>query len=334
MQYAKLSKDAAVLQYRMAENNLHLNITAFFLETLCAKENIKNCKSIVASLEEQEKLISIRVRHGKVTTAELLQIQSKLAEAENTLLSAEHSYNLSRINICQLLELEDYKLFEPVVNREDSIYYSVDNYVDILSKINSLPEIILAQKNIELAKKNVQISRAQYYPTLSLSLGYGTSFSSARQKMVQNENGSYTYSSYPFGEQYKDNASKYISLGLSIPIFIGSTVNNAKKAKLELKRNEYDLYTAKKHIEKELTQAIMDAETSWKKLVGSKKYLSFAQETARQITLKFEAGNVGVIEYNDVISSLIEAQTQFLAAKYEYIFKTKVLSLYQNEFLF
>ncbi|EYA78685.1 hypothetical protein AC239_15760 [Bacteroides fragilis] len=40
------------------------------------------------------------------------------------------------------------------------------------------------------------------------------------------------------------------------------------------------------------------------------------------------------MEYNDVVSSLVEAHTQFLSAKYEYIFKTKVLSLYQNEFVF
>lgn len=332
LQYSKLNKEAAALKYKKAENDLYLNITAYFLETLCAQENIKNCRSIVESLKKQEELVSIKVDHGKVTVGDLLQIQSKLANAENTLLSAEHSYDLSRMNLCQFLELKDYKSFIPSVTDVDSARFYHYNHIDLLGRIDCLPEIALAKKNIELSKKSIQISKAQYYPTLSLSLGYGSSFSNARQKVLQSEDGSYVYNSYPFWEQYKDNASQYISLGLSIPLFTNSTINSIKKAKLELKRSEYDFYTAKKQVVKELTQTIMDVETAWKKFQGSRKYLSSAQEGVRQITLKFETGAVGITEYNDVVSSLIEAQTQFLSSKYEYIFKSKVLDLYQTVF--
>lgn len=332
LQYSKLNKEAAALKYKKAENDLYLNITAYFLETLCAQENIKNCTSIVESLKEQEELVSVKVNHGKVTVADLLQIQSKLADAENTLLSAEHSYDLSRMNLCQLLEIKDYISFIPSVVNTDSIEFYHYNHIDILGGIDYLPEIALAKKNIELSKKSMQISKAQYYPTLSLSLGYGSSFSNARQKVLQNEDGSYLYNSYPFWEQYKDNASQYILLGLSIPLFTNSSINSVRKAKLELKRNEYAFYTAKKQAEKEITQAMMDADTAWKKFQGSKKYLASAQEAKRQITLKFEAGAVGVTEYNNVVSSLVQAQTQYLSAKYEYMFKTKVLNFYQKHY--
>ena len=64
------------------------------------------------------------------------------------------------------------------------------------------------------------------------------------------------------------------------------------------------------------------------------KNLSSSEEVIRQILLKFEIETTSIMEYNDVVSSLVEAHTQFLSAKYEYIFKTKVLSLYQNEFVF
>lgn len=333
LQYSKLNKEAAALKYKKAENDLYLNITAYFLETLCAQENIKNCRSIVESLKDQEDLISVKVDHGKVTEADLLQIQSKLSDAENTLLSAEHSYDLSRMKLCQLLEIKDYRSFIPSVVNTDSIEFSPYSHTDILAGIDYLPEIALAKKNIELSRKSIQISKAQYYPTLSLSLEYGSSFSNARQKVLQNEDGSYIYKSYPFWKQYKDNASQYISLGLSIPLFSNSSINSVRKAKLELKRNEYAFYTAKKQAEKEITQAVMDAETAWKKLQGSKKYLASAQEAKRQITLKFKVGAVGLTEYNDVISTFIKAQAQCLSAKYEYMFKTKVLYLFQNKFV-
>lgn len=333
LQYSKLNKEAVAFKYKKAENDLYLNITAYFLETLCALENIKNCTSIVESLKEQEELISVKVDHGKVTVADLLQIQSKLADAENTLLSAEHTYDLSRMNLCQLLEIKDYTSFFPSVINTDSIEFYHYSRTDILGGIDYLPEIALAKKNIELARKSIQISKAQYYPTLSLSLGYGSSYSNVRQKVLQNEDGSYIYDSYPFWKQYKDNTSQYISLGLSIPLFTNSNINSVRKAKLELKRNEYALCMEKKQLEKELTQTIMDVETAWKKFQSTKKYISYAQEAVRQVTLKLEAGTVDVVEYNDVVSSLVEGQTQYLSAKYEYMFKTKVLHLFQNEFV-
>jgi outer membrane protein len=190
------------------------------------------------------------------------------------------------------LEIKDYISFIPSVVNTDSIEFYHYNHIDILGGIDYLPEIALAKKNIELSKKSMQISKAQYYPTLSLSLVYGSSFSNARQKVLQNEDGSYLYNSYPFWEQYKDNVSQYISLGLSIPLFTNSSINSVRKAKLELKRNEYAFYTAKKQAEKEITQVMMDVETAWKKFQGSKKYLASAHEAKRQITLKFEAGAV------------------------------------------
>lgn len=105
------------------------------METLCAKENIGNCKNIVESLQKQEEQISIKVGHGKVTIADLLQIQARLADAENTLLSAKHNYDLSRMNLRQFLELKDYKTFVPNVTVVDSIEYCNFSQTDILNGI-------------------------------------------------------------------------------------------------------------------------------------------------------------------------------------------------------
>lgn len=334
LQYSKMSKEAASLNYKKAENDLTLNITAYFLETLCAQENIRNCESIVKSLKKQEELTAEKVKHGKVTTADLLQIQSQLADAENTLLSAMHSYNMARINICQILEITDFRSFNPKNDFNDSITsYVFNDYYDIMENTGHMPEIRLAMKNISMSKKNIQIAKAQYYPALSLSAGYGTSYSNARQKAIANPDGSYTYRPYHFREQYADNASQYIAVSLSIPLFSNlSTINNVKRAKIELQRAEYALETAKKQLQKEMLQAVMDAETAWKKYEGSKKFLNSASEAARQITIKYETGAASVLEYNNVMTSLIEAQTQYLSSKYEYIFKMKVLSFYKNGF--
>ena len=54
LQVAKIGKQTASLQVEKACNDLKLNITAYFLEVLCARENITNCESLVESLRQQE----------------------------------------------------------------------------------------------------------------------------------------------------------------------------------------------------------------------------------------------------------------------------------------
>ena len=107
-----------------------------------------------------------------------------------------------------------------------------------------------------------------------------------------------------------------------------SARNGVKRAKLDLKRSEYALATARKQLRKELLQAIMDAETAWKKYTGSVRYLESAKEALRQIGLKYEAGAANMTEYTTAVSAMSEAQYQYLSSKYEYIFKEKILEFY------
>lgn len=332
LQYSRIDREAAELQVKKAEDDLRLNVTAYFLEVLCAWENIRDCEAVVASLRKQEEHTSEKVRAGKVTRADLLQIQSQLSEAENSLIVAEHSYGLSRLNLCQLLEIEDYSSFIPYFDSGDSLEYVLKDYDAILNGAERLPEVELARKEVELARKNIQLARSSYYPSLSLSAGYGSSYSNVRQKVLVDNDGSYTYAPYPFIEQYRDNASAYVSFGLSIPILNGMTTRNSvRRAKVQLQRSELALETAKKSVRKEILQAVMDTEAAWKRYVSSASYLASAREAARQIEITYAEGAASVVEYNTAMSTLVEAQTQLLSAKYEYVFKLKVLELYEDK---
>lgn len=331
LQVAKIGKQTASQQVEKACNDLKLNITAYFLEVLCAKENITNCESLVESLRQQEQHTSKKVDLGKVTFADLLQVRSRLAEAENALLSAIHSYDVSRLDLCQLLEIDDYTSFIPYANEHENISYVTDIYPSILDRCCNLPQVRIAENNVEMARKNIQIARSSYYPSISLSAGYGASYSSSRRKMIGKFEDSYTYRTYPFLEQYRDNANGYISLGLSIPILNNlSTRNGVKRAKLELQRSEYALETTRKQLRKEILQAILDAETAWKRYTGSVSYLESAKEAYRQISAKYENGSANMTEYTTAVSTITEAQYQYLASKYEYIFKIKILEFYKS----
>jgi len=150
--------------------------------------------------------------------------------------------------------------------------------------------------------------------------------------MFRNPDGTYRYEAYPFFEQYKDNASSYVSLSLNIPIFGKLTTRkNVQRQKLAIRRAEYALKTAEKQVTKEVTQALIDARTAWARYLGAQRYVASAEEAVRQVGRKYDLGAATVTDYNAALTAQVKARSQLLQAKYEYLFKIQMLEYYRNK---
>ncbi len=331
---AKLDLRSSLLGIEKTRNDVTLNVTARYLEILAAQENIRNAEQIVAALEVQEQKTEKLVEVRKVTLADLLQIRSQLAEAENGLFTARNTYDIARLDLCQLLEIDDYTGFCTVRPDDAAIEPLLpQDPAAVVDAAQWLPQLGIARLGIDIARRDLQIARATYYPSVSLGVGYGTSYSDARQKMFQNADGTYRYEAYPFFRQYRDNASTYLSVSLNVPIFGRlSTRKNVQRQKLAIQRAEYTLRTAEKQVAKEVAQACIDAATAREKYFSSQKFLTSASEAARQIERKYNLGVATVVDYNTSLNNLVKAQTQLLQAKYEYIFKNKILTYYTSNY--
>lgn len=76
LQRARLDLRATLLDAEKTRNDVRLNVTAYYLEILCAEENIRNAEQIVETLRLQEDKTEKLVDARKVTAADLLQIQA------------------------------------------------------------------------------------------------------------------------------------------------------------------------------------------------------------------------------------------------------------------
>lgn len=330
---AKLDLRSSLLAVEKMRNDVRMNVTACYLEILCAEETIRDAEQVVAELKVQEEKTAKKVEARKVTMADLLQIRSQLSDAENDVLTARNTYDIARLNLCQLLEVDDYTSFRAVApdTAELARYGVTEAPAAVFDAAQGLPELEAARVGIDLARRDLQIARSAYYPTLSLSAGYGSSYSDARQRMFRNPDGTYRYEAYPFFDQFRDNASSYVSLSLSIPIFSKFTTRkNVQRQKLALRQAESALRTTEKQVEKEVTQALIDARTAWEKYLGAQKYVASAEEAARQVERKYDLGAASVTDYNAAVSARVKARSQLLQTKYEYIFKTKIIDYYMQ----
>jgi outer membrane protein len=145
----------------------------------------------------------------------------------------------------------------------------------------------------------------------------------------------YTYISQidnvSFKEQLKNNRSSGINLTLNIPILNGWQVSkNISNSALRVENSQYSLEGAKKQLYKNIQQAYTDAVAALKKFNVSIKAVTSTEESFRYTEQKFNVGLVTPVDYNAGKTQLLNAQSDLAQAKYEFIFKTKVLDFYKG----
>lgn len=306
---AKASMKASLADLESVRQDVELNVTAAYLQILCDQENLSSARKMVSMLESQMEKIQSMVELGRVTEADLLQIRSQHYAALNDVAAAEGQCRLSRMELFQMLEIQDWEDFaiEPIETDEYGgmqLFPSTDSIV-----VESRPEYRSAEVGVEVARRNLQIARSSYYPTLSLSAGYGTSYSGARQKAVQNPDGTYRYEAYPFFRQYLDNGSSYLSLSLNIPIFSGmSTRNSVRRAKNASIDAQYALQSVRKQLSREYEQTLIEYQTSCRQYEIAKEQLAYAEETARMMTEKYNLGKTDFTSWNTAMTELAKSK--------------------------
>lgn len=325
---SELGMKASLLEMEALRDNLRMNVIASYLDVLCAEEQRKSTESIVLKLESQLERSQIMFDAGLITESDVLQLHSQVFSAKNDVLAAENSCEMTKLALCNLLEIEDYKSFSVVA--PDDEY--TDIFLEVDKTIESRPDYQKALLNQEISRRDEQLSKALLWPSVSLSAGYGSNFSDARKKAIQNQDGTFNYGAYPFFQQYADNASAYASISLNIPILNRMTASrNVKRARIQARNAEFSVATARKEIRMKILQAQIDFNTASDKYHAAQEQLAYAEAAERQICDKYNLGATDFNSWNNAVYELAVSQYSLSAAKCTLIMKHEILKVYAGE---
>ncbi len=354
-QRAKLSRLAAQYNLEQIMDNTALIVANAYLEILFNKENLNVIKAQHQITLEQLDRSNQLVDAGSIPRGDLLEIQSTSANEDQRMVVAENNIRISLINLAQILKIKDYENFDIAESSYDIPLSDITEKSpeEIIAKAKEeRQEIKIAETNIELAKKDVQIARSNYYPTLSGFLNYNTRESGADrilqggvdpdqptqvigqvestgETVVAPNFGLLTSPPLPFTEQLYLNDGISYGLQLNIPILNGLSARNAvKRSKINIKRAEFEKEQAELDLESNVFQAYTDVMGA-RKAYESALVAVNAQEQAYQYsTDRFDVGLLNSFDFSQAKFKLENAQSEALRAKYDYIFKLKVLELY------
>jgi outer membrane protein len=148
----------------------------------------------------------------------------------------------------------------------------------------------------------------------------------------RNDYQDYSGNDRSFSEQFKHNGKEGIRLTLRIPIFNSLQARtNLNNSLINYESSKYDLQLEKNNLLKQIQQVRLNAVAAMKKYYSSEKAVKSAEEAFRYVEEKFNLGIVTPLEYNDSKNKVTNSQSSFIQAKYEYIFRIKILDFYNGK---
>ena len=316
---AKLNLKAATADLAKAQEDIAINVASAYLQVLFNQELQQVAESQVELSLQQQARITRLADMGKASMAEVAEAKARVAQDQMTAVQARNNYELALLDLSQLIELESpegFLLESPDVSfalqqltPPDEIYQTA-----LINK----PAIQAAEYRLEGSKHSIRIAQSAYYPQLNLNGSLGTNY--------------YSTINRTFRQQMGDNFSKYVGLSLSVPIFNRfSTRNRVRSARLQRDNYELQLTETKKTLYKEIQQAWYNAVAAESKYSSSHTAAEAGAESFRLMSEKYENGKANAVEYNEAKQNLMRAQSDELQAKYEYLFRSKILDFYKGE---
>lgn len=313
-------------------DDISLQIAAAYLQILFSHELVATSRESVEVTKLQIDRTKKMVDAGTLAKGSLLDIQSQGAAEELNLIRAKNQLNLAYLDLQQILDLEvveDFVIDKPqlIIKKEPELIPAMQIYRYAL--IN-LPEIKSSEYRLKSSERSLAIAKGNRSPSLSLRAGWGTNYSD--QIAVFDPTDPNFGEVIPFGDQFNDNQNRTMSISLSIPIFNGYQVSTyISQAKMGIINSEYNLQLQKNQVRKNVEQAFADAVAAYKSYNATKKSLLSFREAFMYMEKKFNVGMVNSIDYNVAKQLLTKAESDLLSAKYNYIFKAKILDFYMSK---
>jgi outer membrane protein len=334
----QLDMQASQFDAEKIKNDIALNIAAYFLSSLNAWEQLKIMQRQIEVTNLQIQQTERLIKAGSLAEISIKDVEATLANDKMNIVTAQNNYDLAILNLKRLMNIDvsqslmiDTTLQNLTIaeadldfNRTYSLAYDLQ------------PSIKSQQLKFKSAKQNIQYYKGTLYPTLSLFGSLRTSYSSAAKNIIGlDPNGNFITEKIKFESQIDKNYGKSVGLDLSIPINNGFQARTAlRRSKLQAINSKLNLEISEKQLQQDIAQALLNVKAAAAKQEAAKA-LALAQESAFEAnTKKYNAGVINYLDFNTSKNNLTKALSDLSNAKYDYVFKIKILDFYQGKSLY
>ena len=337
----KITKTAQLMgltKEQQTEDQICLATMEAYCNVLYYTEMQKALQAQVATAEKSVQLATRQEQLGQKSHADVVQMQSDLAERQYLLTTCRNNLDNALIT---LKDVMFWPIEKPLkidglavglsqiplpkgaggLDSPTMVTENISQMVEF-AKTN-MPSVLLAEGTMKNARLALKTARWQLLPRLSLYGGWSSSYFTYP--------GMEGYVPTPYFEQLKNNGGEYVQLSLSIPIFD----RLSKHSNIARKKNAYDRAQADyeqtlQTVEAEVRRAIADRDGSADALRQADTRAELQQEAFALNTKRFEQGLISSIEYQTASNNYLNALAEQLNAKLQYFIKSSVVTYYKG----
>jgi outer membrane protein len=359
MERSQLNLEAAQMDVATQKNNVSLQVSVAYLNVLSAEDLIDVAQRQLDVTRLQYERTQKLVNAGSLPETNLFDLDAQTANDELSLINAQNSLESAILTLKQAMnapvemniQVARIEIPDPnIVNygeNANNIYNTAMGY---------MPEIKAGEIRLKAADRNIAIAKSLGLPTISANTSWGTAFSSVAKTLTETGTTSnqipvsaqfegqtipfvinfpqttYASDGIPYFKQLGNNQNLNVGISARIPIFNGYNQKyQSQAAKIQKMQVDLQNQGIKLQIKQNIDQAYITMLNAQKRYSATLAQTNALERSFKAAESRYNAGASNFVDYNLAKTNLDRAKSNLIVAKYDYIFRIKILDFYQNK---
>jgi outer membrane protein len=325
----KYAYEASKMDLQTQKDNITLTVILAYYQVLSFQEQLAIAREQVDVDAKQVDRLDLQNQSGALLILQnLSDLRGQLASDQGNVVTTINNLETAKISLFQLLNIHYNRnvQFEPIPINLDPVGYGTNSDSIFQTAVQKLPVIKSVDLKIKQFQRALAAQRGLYYPQLSLTGSANSNYSSANTSTSGGKIG--------FGQQFNNDLNTYYGVSLFVPLFNQLfRRNSVKLAKINLQNAVYMDNGARLALQQQVEQAYQNMIAAFGNYKSLLDQVAAYKESFRSAEIRFNEGVITSDLYLIAKNNIDRANTNLSAAKYNYIFRTKILDYYQGRLM-
>ncbi len=348
--------EANKLEAQQTKDNIMLNVILAYLQVLNNEDLLQQSRNQLEVTRKQVERLETLDKAGAVPPHQLYDLKGQLANDELAIINNQNALNEANLTLAQLMNVPyDINLQVERLSADASQTSTLSPAADIYQQaLQQLPLVKAANMRKQSAEKARAVARGGFYPTVSLFGSINTNYSNAAQRdvflntvevpsnnfVVVNGNkvpvitqrNNFETQKITYVNQLSNNFNTAFFLNIRVPILNGFRARNRiALANIDIRTAEVNQQAAINQLNQQVAQGHYQLSASSNRLRTVERQVADFSESFRTAEVRFNAGVITQVEYLVAKNNVDQARINLILAKYDYLFRTKILDYYQGK---
>lgn len=289
---------------RETKINMVSTITEAYYQLLNAKDSYKVLESSYNTAKENLRITRARFKNGMTSEYDTIQADVQVKSIEPSMIATKRGIELATLNLkIQMGMPDDYPItVDGSLQDYERKMFDDINLNQIDTTLSDNPTMRQLDVTTRLLEKQLEVTKAQWYPTLSLSACYDW--------ITMGSN-------FP-GDEW--NPYSTVGLSLNFPLFQGgSRYYKQKEAELQYNEMKFTKEDTKRKLKLSLQSSLNSLKVAIETINSTKASVESAKKGLAISQKRYEVGSGTTLELTTSQNALTNAQLSYLQAIYDYI---------------